>query len=409
MKKLIILAMLFGLFTQFNPEINAATDPYTIYFPENLESPRYLYTDISIKIAEGYTLEDKNAIETIIKRFDHLANNFIGPRPTHQDPIYHQNNLVSINEKAGVEPVVVDELLFNMIKDALELSKATNGFFNPVLGGVIDTWKEVILSNEYVYSEIPESVFNETITKINTYKNHIDPNKVILNETLKSVYLEDSLMRLDLGAYAKGYAAKEIEAYIKSKGYKHYLINLGSSTLSVGTALTDKGKERAFEIGLVNPLEVFGKEAGLLTVKNTSISSSGNYLQYATYQGRKYHHIISPFDLVPMDYYNAITLVGDDAALLDGLSTALFNMPLEEAKALLDTYDYKAVFFLNDGSIVNHNLTKSEFRTVGTKGNVSTLYLILGGVIVVGGGVLVLLSVLDKKKGAKKGHEEEKE
>lgn len=416
MKKLLILAMIFGFYTQFNVSIQAEELPTTIRFPESLQDPMYLYTDVSVSVLEGIKPEDKEAIRTILIEYDHLANNFRGPMLHHENPIYYQNNLFSINEQAGLNPVVVDELLYDMIKESLDLYNETEGYFNPALGNVIDAWKEVILSNEYMYLEIPESVFTQTMSEVNALKDSIDPDKVVLDDTQKSVYISQTGMKLDLGAFAKGHAAKAIEAYLKSQSYEHYLINIGSSTLSIGTLLDDQGNDRDVAIGLIDPLGIYEGKSGTLYLRNKSISTSGNYIQYALYQGKKYHHIISPFELIPMHYYHSITLVGDDAATLDGLSTALFNMPLDKAKEVLDAFNIAGVFYKIDGEIETYNLSNDMF-VLGTKKPVeadvvkqtNTLYFILGGVIIIGGAALTGLTLLEKKKKGQDSHNEEKQ
>ena len=313
-----------------------------------------------------------------------------------------KNNIVSINEKAGIEPVIVDPLLYDMIKAGLALYDETDGYFNPAMGQVIDIWKDLILS-EYINQEIPQSLFEETMALINAYEGDINPDDIILNDVDKSVYISNPDLKLDLGAYAKGYATELVKEYLIESNVSHYLVSTGDSTIILGTHPDDGEIDRPLSISISDPLELYDNlEVGRLYVRNKSVSTSGNHIQYVTYQGKRYHHIISPFELVPMDYYHSVTLLGDDAGILDALSTALFNMPLEDAKVLLDHFDVEGLFYMQDGSIETYNMT-SKFepgvlKPEESERDISTLYFVLGAVILLGGGDHDYLIVIRKEK-----------
>lgn len=392
MKKILIIATFFGLLIQFNTNIKASTTE-TFYISA-------MYTDISVTLYDGATSEQKDKITEIFKTYDHLAHNFDGPNLSHSNPLYHKNNIVSINEKAGIEPVIVDPLLYDMIKSGLALYDETDGYFNPAMGQVIDIWKDLILS-DYINQEIPQSLFEDTMALINAYEGDINPDDIILNDTDKSVYISNPDLKLDLGAYAKGYATELVKEYLIEQNVEHYIVNTGNSTISLGTHPDDGEIDRPLSIRILDPLNLYQNgTAGLLYVRNKSVSTSGNNIQFVTYQGKRYHHIISPFELVPMDYYHSVTLLGDDAGILDALSTALFNMPLDDAKVLLDHFDVEGLFYMQDGSIETYNMT-SKFEQgdlIEERTDLSTLYLILGAVILLGGGTVITLSLLEKKK-----------
>jgi thiamine biosynthesis lipoprotein len=287
-----------------------------------------------------------------------------------------------------------------MIKTGLALYDETEGYFNPAMGQVIDIWKDLILS-EYINQEIPQSLFEDTMALIASYEGSINPDDIILNDTDKSVYISNPDLKLDLGAYAKGYATELVKEYLIEQNVEHYIVNTGNSTISLGTHPDDGEIDRPLSIRILDPLNLYQNgTAGLLYVRNKSVSTSGNNIQFVTYQGKRYHHIISPFELVPMDYYHSVTLLGDDAGILDALSTALFNMPLEDAKVLLDHFDVEGLFYMQDGSIETYNMT-SKFEQgdlIEERTDLSTLYFILGAVILLGGGTVITLSLLEKKK-----------
>ena len=83
-----------------------------------------------------------------------------------------------------------------------------------------------------------------------------------------------------------------------------------------------------------------------------SVVTSGDYQRYYTVNGKNYAHIIDPDTLYPAAFVRAVTVVCEDSALADVLSTALFCLPLEQGKTLLKkTPNAHAVWVLTDGSL----------------------------------------------------------
>ena len=80
--------------------------------------------------------------------------------------------------------------------------------------------------------------------------------------------------------------------------------------------------------------------------------TSGSYQRYYTVDGVKYNHIIDPETLMPTTYFIGISVVTTDSGLADGLSTALFCMPLAQGQALIAGLDgVEACWVQADGAI----------------------------------------------------------
>ena len=67
--------------------------------------------------------------------------------------------------------------------------------------------------------------------------------------------------------------------------------------------------------------------------------TSGDYQRYYYVGDKKYCHIINPDTLMPSEYMASVSEICDDSALGDAMSTALFNMPIDEGLALVNSMD----------------------------------------------------------------------
>ena len=63
---------------------------------------------------------------------------------------------------------------------------------------------------------------------------------------------------------------------------------------------------------------------------------------------------------MPANYVKAVTVTHPDSGLADAFSTALFNLPYEEGRALAEANGVSAVWELLDGSIVWLRLAPTE-------------------------------------------------
>ena len=84
-----------------------------------------------------------------------------------------------------------------------------------------------------------------------------------------------------------------------------------------------------------------------------SLVSSGDYERYYTVEGKEYHHIIDPDTLMPATYFTAVSILCEDSGMADALSTAVFSMPLEEGKRLIEGLDNtEALWVMKDGELI---------------------------------------------------------
>jgi len=264
-----------------------------------------------------------------------------------------------INAAAGVEPVQVHENVFDVIKRALYFAEISGGAFDPTVGPLVSLWG--------ISGDNPRVPSQEEIDGALSVINWQD---VELDANTRSVFLKHRGMALDLGAIAKGYAADEAAAVIKSSNIKRAIIDLGGNIVTLG----ENKDKRLWRVGIQNPLEgqERGAYLGVLQVTEQTVVTSALNERFFEKDGVRYHHIFSPFHGYPADNdLLSVTIIAHNSMDADALSTAVFVLGYEKGKALIESLpDTEAVFVLKDMSIqktsgADFSLTDSTFRFDG--------------------------------------------
>lgn len=284
----------------------------------------YMDTYINIKVYSNKKNIDKilDNCENIYKSYHELTDRY-----NSYDGIV---NLYYINNNKSDKEFFVDKKLYDLIGYASSFSKETNGLFDINLGGVIDVWKK--------YRDNSSGVPSKSELKKNVSKDAI----VLLGDNK----IKNNDINIDLGAVSKGYTTGLVGEYLKSEGIEYFLINAG------GNVLAGKSYNKEYyKIGIQSP----NKDGGVIGVVkgvNISVVTSGGYERNYQYDGKLYHHIISPKTLFPTDYMKSVTIVSSDSGLADMLSTTLFLMDIESGKEFIKKYDAEAIWVDNNDNII---------------------------------------------------------
>lgn len=263
--------------------------------------------------------------------------------------IYHSyeevNNLKDINDCAGKGSIQVAPEIFDLLALSKQVYELTGGKTNVVMGSVLEIWHEYRTRG----IEDPEEASLPTQEELKEAAQHCDLSKVNLEEDRSRVFLEDEAMSLDVGSIGKGYAVELLGEYAKEIGLENVLISVGGNVLALG----QKPDGSRWKLGIQNP-DTESEEAYVcyVTVQDESVVTSGDYQRYYTVDGKRYCHIIDPDTLMPAAYVRSVTVITSGSGLADGLSTALFTMPIEEGKKLVESMeDVEAMWVTGEGEL----------------------------------------------------------
>lgn len=160
------------------------------------------------------------------------------------------------------------------------------------------------------------------------------------------VYKTTDGAKLDFGGIAKGYAADECNRIARSYGVQGF-INLGGNLYIVGA----KQDGSSYRVGIQHPRRSQGTTFVVLTVRDASVVTSGDYQNYFETDGVRYCHIMDAATGCPVrSDLISVTLVDGDSCRADALSTAMFVMGFDRAVAFAEEQGLSYFLIKQDGS-----------------------------------------------------------
>ncbi len=248
--------------------------------------------------------------------------------------LYQDSSVISrINRN---ETLVADSFLIEAFRQSEEINRITDGAFDITIGPLVEAW-----------GFGPDAVknFNEVIH--DSLMRFVGMDKVEMREGL--IFKADPRMKLDFNAIAQGYAVDIMSRYLSSLGIKRHLVEIGGEVRVCG----DKGGA-LWRIGIDRPEDnnmMPGEDLqAIISMKDKSLATSGNYRKFYIEDGIKYSHTIDPETGYPArNRLLSATIVTDDCATADGVATACMVMGLEKTIEFLNSHpEFEAYLIYSD-------------------------------------------------------------
>lgn len=215
-----------------------------------------------------------------------------------------------------------------LLKTALEISKLTNGAFDPTVEPVVSLWdfeKKLMPAKE----DIEEKLRLVGFTNIEL-------------EDMSAKFLQPG-MSIDLGGIAKGYATDRVIEILKAHGVK-----AGLSAVAGDIRVFGNNNNRPWRVGIKAPR---GEGiVGVLNLTNMAVSTSGDYERFFIKDGVRYHHLINPATGYPVNDFQSVTIVSKKGVVSDSFATAVFVMGKEKGLKFIIEHGLQAFVVFKDGS-----------------------------------------------------------
>jgi FAD:protein FMN transferase len=224
---------------------------------------------------------------------------------------------MKINDFAGEKSVKVDQEIFDIVTQSLQISNETKGLFDISYASVGHYWRQCrkkgILPDEKTVKDLSEL---------------IDYRKIEMDSKNQTIFLPHPFMRIGLGGIGKGYAVDRLFDYLRKKGMVNFMVN-GSGDIRVHSLAS---APRKWKVGIRNPFNPDPSvKCGLLCIDNGAVATSGDYINAIKIEDKNYHHIISPNDGHSSQGIVSSTVWTETAIEADTLATSLMLMDIGEA------------------------------------------------------------------------------
>ena len=292
----------------------------------------YMDTMIQVKVyinSKNHADKLFENIEEIYRQYHQLSDRYNEYDELHN--IYYLNNNTS-----DAEYITIDSKLYELLEYGLEWYEKSGELLDINMGCIIETWK-----NYFVKADgIPSTEELDLCT-------HINP--IILGDDYTVL---NNHPNIDLGSIAKGFATQKVSEYLESAGVTNYLINAGGNVI-VG----DHYNGGNYKIGIENPNDKSIYK--ILNVTNKAIVTSGGYERFYEFDGKQYSHIIDPRTKYPANYMKSVTVIANDSAFADALTTTLFLMPIDVGQNFVKDMDVDVIWYSNDDTIITTDGVKN--------------------------------------------------
>ncbi len=233
-----------------------------------------------------------------------------------------------LNRAAAGAPVGVGESTAFVVREALRWASASDGLFDPCLGRAVELWDV-----NHRHAPPPAARF-ERFAGRSLYR------RVGLDRFRGADVLvfEDPLVGLDLGGIAKGYAVDRAVHALRERGISDAVVDLGGDLYALGRA-ADGGPWR---IGVQSPFQP-GAIVAELRVADAAVATSGDYVQYFDYHGRRFHHLLDPRTGEPRrSAMHSVTIQAGSCMAADAAASAAFGSTPAAIRELLARADAAA-------------------------------------------------------------------
>ena len=276
------------------------------------------------------TEKDFNKYVDIIESTYQECNELFDAFHTYPDKV----SLKEVNDTPRNTPVEVDPKVIEVLQDSLK-AHGVNSKFDVSQGKLTMLWKQAFGAQT---PALPDA------QAIEAAKNPDSMDAVVVKDN--TITLTNEAAALDFGAIAKGYTTQLAADRLTEAGLEYGFLNAGGNVILIG----EKPEDEDWVVGIQNPYE----PNSLLVYRNrkpTCLVTSGDYQRYMEVDGIRYAHIVDPDTGYPAANMRSVTVIHEDSAYCDAMSTALFCTSVEEGQKICEEFDLDAIWIVDKGTV----------------------------------------------------------
>ncbi len=225
------------------------------------------------------------------------------------------------NLEAHRGPVAVSAATAQVVGEALRWSEGVAGRWDPAIGRVCALWDVKHRTTPPPAEQVAELAGRRFFQAVEVGRRAGTP----------VLYYHSADAGLDLGGIAKGWAVDRAIEAIRARGFRDAIVNAGGDLYAMGHS--ERGD--AWEIGIQDPRSP-GRIARTFPLSDGAVATSGDYVQYFEYQGRRYHHIMDPITAEPRRTpVHSVTIAASNCMTADVACGTIYGLGRDQAVPIL--------------------------------------------------------------------------
>jgi thiamine biosynthesis lipoprotein len=227
----------------------------------------------------------------------------------------------SVNANAGIRPVRVSRDTADVVSASLRWSVATDGAFDPALARASELWNIGSRTTPPAEDQVRSYAGRRFFESVEIASRGGEPTVVV----------QSTEAALDLGGIAKGFGVDKAVAALRRHGIEHALVNAGGDLYALG----ESPEGRPWNVGLRSPRRPDQIER-TLEIADRAVATSGDYMQYFEFRGRRYHHLLDPSTGEPVARSgDSVTVIASSCMDADAGATAAFALDRSRAARIV--------------------------------------------------------------------------
>jgi thiamine biosynthesis lipoprotein len=232
------------------------------------------------------------------------------------------------NRASAAAPFKVSPEFARVVRFALDLSRRSQGAFDPTLGPVVNLWGFGEKTDQRAVP--PEADLLAALRTIGWKHLAISAN----DELTKDL----PALNLNLSAVAKGFGADVIGRVLTTRGFRNWYAAIASEVVVSG----HNPRGGPWQVGISAPTENWREGdpmAVAVRLSDQAISTSGDYQRcFLAADGRRLRHVLDPRTGWPVqNKVGGVSVVASDAMTADGLATTLFVLGPEAGPKFVES------------------------------------------------------------------------
>jgi thiamine biosynthesis lipoprotein len=227
------------------------------------------------------------------------------------------SELSRLNAMATTAPVPVSAPLADVLRQALEVSRASGGAFDVTIGPFVEAW------GFGASARTPTVPDDRTLDSLRA---RVGWRRLAVTDS--TVTKGHPRLMIDLAGIAPGWTVDRISALLTARGEPDHLVDVGGEVRAQGR----NAEGRPFRVGIEEP-DPEGRRVRLVVgLSDRALATSGNYRDVRVLDGVRYVHTIDPVAGRPVTHrLLSVSVLHASCAHADAWATALLVVGPERA------------------------------------------------------------------------------